>query len=223
MVDSVAARLADVRDRIAAAGGDLDRITIVAVSKGFGAEAVEAAAAAGMTDIGENYAQELEAKVAGVAPDTARACRWHMLGRVQRNKVRRVASAVHLWQAVDRTAAGAEIAARAAGASVLVQVNVSGEAAKHGCRFEDAPALVDDLAGLGLDVRGLMAVGPGGPPEAARRGFRKLARLADRLHLPVVSMGMTQDLEVAVQEGTTMVRVGRALFGERPRPSEWRR
>jgi uncharacterized pyridoxal phosphate-containing UPF0001 family protein len=104
-----------------------------------------------------------------------------------------------------------------------VQVNVSGERDKNGCRFDDAPALVDDLVARGLDVRGLMAVGPTGPPELARLGFRRLVELADRLGLPERSMGMTGDLEVAVQEGSTMVRVGTGLFGPRPEPSDLRR
>jgi uncharacterized pyridoxal phosphate-containing UPF0001 family protein len=104
-----------------------------------------------------------------------------------------------------------------------VQINVSDEEAKNGCTFEEAPALVDVLAARGLDVRGLMAVGPTGDPELARPGFRRLADLADRLGLPERSMGMTDDLEVAVQEGTTMVRVGRALFGPRPVPASPRR
>lgn len=220
----VASRLSGVRERIARAGGDPERVTIVAVTKGFSADAVQAVLGAGVNDIGENYAQELEAKVAALPASSARACRWHFLGRVQRNKVRRIAGRVHLWHGLDREAAGAEIARHRAGTQVLVQVNISGdEAAKHGCRPEDVPALVDDLVALGLDVRGLMAVGPTGPPEKARPGFRRLAKLADRLGLPERSMGMTDDLEVAVQEGTTMVRVGRALFGPRPLRADLRR
>lgn len=210
----VAGRLDDVRRRIADSGGSPDGLVIVAVTKGFGPEAVEAALRAGVGDIGESYAQELEAKARALGPSIP--IRWHFLGRVQRNKVRRIAADVRLWQAVDRVAAAEEIARRAAGARVLVEVKVSGEAAKHGCDFDGAPALVDDLFGLGLDVRGLMAVGPAGPPELARPGFRRLTELADRLGLPERSMGMTDDLEVAVQEGSTMVRLGRALFGPRP-------
>lgn len=209
----IADRLAAVRDRIAGAGGSPDDVTIVAVTKGFGPSAVEAALAAGVADVGENYAQELEAKAAAVG---AGRCRWHFVGRVQRNKVRSLGPLVHLWQAVDREAAGREIARRAPGSRVLVQVNVSGEEAKAGCTFEEAPHLVETLRDLGLNVRGLMAVGPSGDPEQARPGFRRLRRMADRLELPERSMGMTGDLEVAVQEGATMVRVGRALFGERP-------
>jgi pyridoxal phosphate enzyme (YggS family) len=218
---TVAGRLAEVRHRIASAGGEPDGVTIVAVTKGFGVDAVEAAVRAGVADVGENYAQELDDKSRRLAPEAS--CRWHFLGRVQRNKVRRIADRVHLWQAVDRLAAGAEIARRASDARVLVQVNVSGEGSKHGCRPDDAAALVDDLVGIGLDVRGLMAVGPAGEPEEARPAFRQLASLADQLGLPERSMGMTDDLEVAVQEGATMVRVGRALFGARPVTTDLRR
>jgi len=221
----LAGRLAGVHDRIRAAGGSPDEVTVVAVTKGFGADAVQAAATAGLADIGENYAQELEAKAEALTsgPATTVRCRWHFLGHVQRNKVRRLASLVHLWQTVDRRSSGEEIAQRAPGARVLVQVNVSGEPAKNGCDFEEAPDLVHALRDLGLDVRGLMAVGPTGPPELARPGFRQLAALADQLGLAERSMGMTDDLEVAVQEGTTMVRVGRALFGPRPGRPDLRR
>lgn len=209
----VAHRLAAVRGRITDAGGSPEEITIIAVTKGFGPAAVEAALEAGVPDVGENYAQELEAKAGAVGPGR---CRWHFLGRVQRNKVRAIAPLVHMWQGVDREAAGNEIARRAPGSRVLVEVNVSGEEAKAGCTFDGAPQLVGRLRDLGLDVRGLMAVGPSGDPERARPGFRRLHRLADDLGLHERSMGMTDDLEVAVQEGATMVRVGRALFGERP-------
>ena len=224
---AVADRLAAVRERIEGAGGEPRHVTVVAVTKGFGPEAVEAAVEAGLADVGESYAQELDDKAGHLTGTTAGdRCRWHFIGRVQRNKVRRLVPLVHLWQAVDRVAAGKEIARQGAPANpprVLVQVNVSGEQGKHGCGFDDAPALVDSLSGLGLDVRGLMAVGPSGPPEDARDGFRRLTRLADQLGLPERSMGMTHDLEVAVQEGTTMVRIGRALFGTRPQPSDTRR
>jgi pyridoxal phosphate enzyme (YggS family) len=168
----------------------------------------------GVLDVGENRAPELLSKVEQCPSEV----RWHYLGNVQRNKVLHLAPHVGLWQAVDRLAAGEEIAKRAPGAHVLVQVNVSGEPQKHGCTVEDAPALVDRLRELGLDVQGLMAVGPAGPPEGARAGFRTITTLAERMRLPVRSMGMTDDMEVAVQEGSTMVRIGTALFGDRPRP-----
>ena len=209
----VADRLAAVRDRIAATGRAPDDIVVVAVTKGFGADAVEAAAAAGLVDFGENYAQELIEKAAPTD-----GCRWHFLGRVQRNKVRSIAATVHLWQGIDRAAAGEEIARRAPGAKVLVQVRLTGDGTndRNGCHPDDVPALVEHLVGLGLDVRGLMAVGPPGAPELARPGFRTVSALADRLGLVERSMGMTNDLDVAVEEGSTMVRVGRGLFGARP-------
>jgi pyridoxal phosphate enzyme (YggS family) len=206
------ANLDRLRDRIATAGGDPERITIVAVTKKLPLEAVEAAVAAGLTDIGENYAQELLAKAAS-APA---GIRWHFLGPVQRNKVAALAGHVHLWQGVDRQAAADTIAARAPGAGVLVQVNVSGEAAKQGCAEVEAAPLVAHAQAQGLEVRGLMAVGPLGAPEAARAGFRRLASLAADLGLAELSMGMSGDLEVAIAEGATMVRVGTALFGPRP-------
>jgi pyridoxal phosphate enzyme (YggS family) len=208
--DAVAERLAGVRERIAAAGGDPEAITVVAVTKGFGADAVRAATAAGLDQIGENYAQELLAKSAEVQGPT-----WHFLGRLQRNKVRALTEIVSLWQSVDRVELAEEIARRAPGAAALVQVNVSGEPQKGGCAKEDAPGLVAAARALGLEVRGLMAVGPTGAPEDARPAFRWLADLGRDLALPHLSMGMTDDLEVAVQEGATIVRIGRALFGPR--------
>ena len=211
--ERVAAGLAEVRGRIEAAGGDPQAITIVAVTKELGAEAVDAALAAGLRDVGENRADELREKAAAIS---SRSVRWHYLGRVQRNKVARLAPVVSVWQGVDRLAAGAEIARRAPGATVLVQVNVSGEPQKHGCPPKETAALVEGLRRVGLDVRGLMAVGPSGPPEAARPGFRLIRELADELDLSERSMGMTDDLEIAIEEGTTMVRVGRGLFGPRP-------
>lgn len=221
----VADRLAAVRERIAATGRSPQEIVVVAVTKGFGVDAVQAAVAAGITDLGENYAQELAAKSSSGSDPTRR---WHFLGHVQRNKVRSIASIVHLWQGVDRVAAGEEIARRAPGARVLVQVRIDdgepdGGHARNGCRPDDVPALVERLDGLGLDVRGLMAVGPAGPPERARPGFRKVSALADRLGLIERSMGMTDDLAVAVEEGSTMVRVGRGLFGARPGAPTMRR
>jgi PLP dependent protein len=221
-VVDVAERLAAVRDRIASAGARSGDVRVVAVTKGQGLDAVQAALAAGLRDVGENYAQELVAKKDG-AGAAAGDCRWHFLGHVQRNKVRLVAPAVALWQAVDRVAAGREIAKRAPGAAVLVQLHVSDEAQKHGCRPDDVPSLVEELTGLGLDVRGLMAVGPTGPPEDARPGFRQLVAMAERLGLPERSIGMSDDLEVAVSEGATMVRVGRALFGPRNGAGQLRR
>lgn len=207
----VADRVAAVRRRIDDAGGVA--VTLVAVTKGFGADAIEAAARAGVGDIGENYAQELATK----AETTRRlGLTVHFIGRLQTNKVRGLAEIVGYWQSVDRPTVAIEIAKRAPGAPVLVEVNVSGEAQKGGCDPTDAEKIVGECARLGLDVQGLMAIGRAGEPEDARQGFRLLRRMVDDLGLAVCSMGMSADLEIGVEEGATMVRVGSALFGERP-------
>jgi uncharacterized pyridoxal phosphate-containing UPF0001 family protein len=140
--------------------------------------------------------------------------RWHFLGRLQRNKVRALAPWVACWQSVDRPELGAELARRAPGARVLVEVNLGEEPQKGGCLPAAVPGLVDGLRAAGLRVDGLMAV----PPHAddPRRWFAALRDQGAALGLPELSMGMTDDFDVAVEEGATMVRVGRALFGPRP-------
>jgi pyridoxal phosphate enzyme (YggS family) len=210
-VDELARRVADLRRRIEAAGGDPDGVRVVGVTKGFDATAVDAAVGAGLRDLGESYAQELVVKA---AVPSAADVRWHWVGRLQRNKVRQVAAHIALWHSVDRAELGAEIARRAPGAAVLAQVNTSGEATKGGCPPEGTAALVADLRAEGLDVRGLMTVAAIGP-EGAASSFRLLRTLADDLGLPERSMGMSDDLEEAVAEGATLVRVGTALFGPR--------
>ena len=214
----VSAGLAAVRARIAATGRDPADVRVLAMTKGFGPDAVEAAVAAGLVDCGENYAQDLLAKAAG-APASVR---WHFLGPVQRNKVKALAPLVATWQTIDRPAAGAEVARRVPGATVLVQVNLAGDPGRPGCAWDEAPALVEVQRSLGLDVRGLMGVAS---PDLglARLQFRRLAALARDLGLPELSMGMSGDLEVAVEEGATLVRIGTALFGARPGTSPARR
>jgi pyridoxal phosphate enzyme (YggS family) len=205
--DAVAA----VRDRIVAAGGGHE-VALLAVTKGFGADAIDAALAAGCTAIGENYAQELVAK-----RDAAAAAEVHFIGQLQTNKVRQVAGLVQVYETVDRDRLAIEIAKRDPGAGVLVQVDTSGEPGKGGCPIGDLDELVAVVRDAGLDLRGLMTVGPTeGGAEAARPGFRAVRAALDRLGLEVCSMGMSDDLEVAVQEGSTQVRVGSALFGPRP-------
>jgi pyridoxal phosphate enzyme (YggS family) len=213
----VAVNLAELRERIERAGGDPDAVTVVAVTKEQPVEAIDAALAAGLTDLGENRPEALAER----APRAPHA-RWHLLGQIQRRKVAAVAPHVALWQSVDRPEAGAAIAKHAPGADVLVQINLTDDPQRGGTSFEDAPALVADLAADGLNVRGLMAVGPLGGPDAARPGFTQLVRTADRLGLPVRSIGMSDDIEVAIACGSTMVRVGSKLFGPRPRSRDAR-
>jgi uncharacterized pyridoxal phosphate-containing UPF0001 family protein len=202
----------EVRERIERAGGDPERVVVLAVTKGFGPEAVRAALDAGLDEVGENYAQELIAKHAAAGADRAR---WHFLGAIQTNKVRALGPLVDCWQSVSRAVEGERIAQVAPGARVLVQVAFSGEGGRPGCEPAGVPVLAGVLSGLGLSVDGLMAVAPR-PHEEARAAFRVVRTLADDLGLPVRSIGMTEDLELAVAEGSTMVRVGRALFGDRP-------
>lgn len=209
MSTDVTANLAALRQRIAAAGGGPD-ITVVAVTKGQPAEVFDAVRAAGLTDVGESYAQELLARA-----DHLAGLRVHYIGHLQTNKVRQVAPLVDLWQSVDRAALAAEIAKRAPGAEVLVQVNVSAEDSKGGCDPSQTPALVEQCRELGLVVRGLMCIGRTGDPDLARPGFALLRRQVDELALEICSMGMSDDLEAAVAEGSTMIRVGTALVGAR--------
>lgn len=210
----VEARLARVRAEIAAAGADPAQVTVVAVTKGFGIEAVRRAVATGLLDIGENYAQELRTKAA----DAPAGVRWHFLGSPQRNKVAALAPVVTLWQGIDRREVLEALAQRKPGAAVLVEVNVAGDAAKHGCAPASTPDLVTLGQDLGLDVRGLMTVAPA-DRSAAGRSFALLATMAGGLGLSELSMGMSDDFDLAVAEGATMVRLGRALFGPRPGPA----
>lgn len=212
---SVIRGLRQVRDRIGAAGGDPDAVRVIAVTKGFGPEAVIAAAAAGCLDIGENYAQEVLAK----APASSEASvNVHFLGGIQRNKVGRISPHIHVWQSVDRLEVGAAIARHSPAARVLVQVDLLDGARpdRSGVTRTEAAGMVEQLQALGLVVEGLMAVGPP-PPADPEPGFRDLSAMAREFRLAEVSMGMSGDLEAAVRAGSTMVRVGTALFGPRPK------
>ena len=215
---SIAVAVADVRARIAAAahraGRDPSAVTLVAATKTVPADRIAEAVAAGVIDVGENRAQELLAKAPVLAALTP-APRWHFLGPLQRNKVRALAPVVSCWQSIDRLALGETIAHHAPGARVFVEVNLAGEPQKAGCPPDETAALVDALRDRGLVVAGLMAVPPVG--DDPRRWFTHLRDLAGTVHAPELSMGMSDDYEAAVEEGATLVRVGRALFGQRPR------
>lgn len=211
-VDSVRAGLEAVRDRIERAGGT--DVEVVAVTKGFGPDAIDAAAAAGCRAVGENYAQELLAKHESAAAATA--VDIHFIGQLQTNKVRSLVGIVDEYETVDRPRLANEIAKRDPGAHVLIQVDTTGETGKGGCPIDELDGLVDHIAGLDLILDGLMTVGPTeGGPAAGAPGFRRVRAAVDRLGLTVCSMGMTGDLETAVAEGSTRVRVGTALFGPR--------
>jgi len=224
----LARRLAEVRDRIAAAerraGRPAGGVTLIGVVKTQPVESLAEAVALGLSDLGENRVQEAEQHQQGIGRDAAR---WHLIGHLQRNKVNRALEAFDVVHGVDDEALGVALAQRAANAGrtvpVLVEVNVSGESGKFGVAPAALPALLDALSGLaGLELRGLMTVGaPVEAPEAARAGFSQLRALREagerRLGrpLPELSMGMSGDFEVAIEEGATMVRVGTAIFGAR--------
>jgi uncharacterized pyridoxal phosphate-containing UPF0001 family protein len=202
--EAIAGRVDALRVRLLAAGA-LD-VRILAAAKGAAPALIDAAVEAGVVDIGASYAQELLTTSAAVRIRP----RWHFIGRLQTNKVRHVAAIVDLWQSVDRPRLVDEIARRAPGAHVLIQVDVTGDPARGGCAPGAVPDLVVRATTAGLVVDGLMA----GPTivGSGRAPFRLVSRLADDLGLRERSMGMTDDLEDAVAEGATMVRVGRALF-----------
>lgn len=212
---SVADRVAELRRRIDAIERPWTHpVEIVAVTKGFGPEAVVEAVAAGCHAIGESYAQELLAKrstIERLRPEV------HFIGRLQRNKVRSLVGLVDVWCTLDRTSVVDEVARRDPGARVLIQVDTADDPDKGGCAMAQTVTLVERAAAAGLRVEGLMTVGPtGGGAESARAGFRAVRELVDQLGLAECSMGMSGDLVVAVQEGSTSLRVGALLFGERP-------
>lgn len=214
----IADALAEVRERIAAAaaraGREPSEVLLIGASKTMPVEALGAALDAGLTDLGENRAQELLAKAPTLAtrsdPPT-----WHFVGQLQRNKVAGLVPWVTCWHSVDRQTLGEAIARRAPGARVLVEVNLAAEPRKGGCAPGEAPGLVEGLRALDLDVIGLMTVAP---RDGARTGwFAALRDLSTSLELRELSMGMSDDFEAAIEEGATMVRVGRAIFGDRSR------
>ena len=197
---------AAVVDRILAMDERLLRLSggrtrLLPVTKAFGHVAV-----------GENYAQELLAKHEALA---GLPIAWHMIGGVQRNKVRGLAGVVALWQTVDRPALVAEVARRSPGDRILLQVDCLGMPGRGGCPPDEVESLAAGAVAAGLEVVGLMTVGAPGDSDETGRAFRTVARLADDLGLEERSMGMSDDLEMAIDHGSTMVRIGRALFGDR--------
>ncbi len=212
----------EVAERVARLRRAIDEISrpwshpveIVAVTKGFGPDAIEAAVAAGCRAVGENYAQDLLAKrdvIERLGPVV------HFIGHLQSNKVRHLVGLVDVWASLDRASIIEEVARRAPGATVYVQVNSTGEAGKSGCSPERAAELVEAATGVGLMVDGLMTVGPtDGDVARTIAAFRRTRELVDELDLRVCSMGMSGDLAPAVAAGSTQVRIGTSLFGPRP-------
>jgi pyridoxal phosphate enzyme (YggS family) len=221
---AIAARLAEVDARIAAACANTGRargdVRLIAVTKGHGPQAIRAAYAAGQREFGENYVQELAAKAAvlGDLPEL----KLRFIGRLQRNKAKDVVKLGCSVDGVDSLALAQALSQRVAGTGreleVLLQVNVDREPQKAGVLPEAVAELCAAVRELpGLSLRGLMAIpAAAGDDAAARASFRRVRELAAQLGLPDVSMGMSGDLELAIEEGATMVRVGTAIFGARP-------
>jgi len=237
-VSEISERIREVRDRIAAAsaraGRDPREVRVLAISKRHPAAVVTAAYAAGIRDVGENFAQEMVAKLAelGAAPECPGGrespdMRWHFVGRLQRNKAKLVVGRAALIHAVDKVELAREIDKRARGAGVvqpvLIAVNAAGEDSKSGVSPDDAEQLLAAMEPLSSVVcEGFMTMPPlVDAAEENRAHFAALRRLRDRLAsdsrpLGTLSMGTTGDYEVAVEEGATLVRVGTAIFGPRP-------
>jgi pyridoxal phosphate enzyme (YggS family) len=216
----VAANVATILERIARAAEKADRdpaqVRLVAAAKKKDAAMIDAAIAAGVADIGENYVREAEARKAEVSG----TARWHMIGHLQKNKVRKAVELFDLIQTVDDAELGAEISRRGAALQrvvrVLVEVNLANEPTKSGVPPARLSGIVDELRALShLSVDGLMTIPPPGSAEQTRPFFRRLRELRDQLALRELSMGMSDDFDTAIEEGATMVRVGRAIFGAR--------
>ena len=224
--EGLAGRLAHVRAEIArrqARGGWSHPVAIVAVTKGFGVDAVQAALDAGLADIGENRVQEALDKIA--SPVGPRAT-WHLIGHLQRNKAKLVPGRFAVVHSLDSAELAAELARRAAAAAVkqrvLLQVNVAGEEQKSGCAPAEVPALARRVAAeSALALEGLMTLAPlTDDTDVQRRTFRGLRELRDHLKedglwVPMLSMGMSADYGMAVEEGATVIRLGTVLFGAR--------
>ena len=211
---SVRDKVAAVRERIERAGGNPSEITIVAVTKGFGVETCREAIDAGLKTLGENRVQEALKKM-----DVVTGAEWHLIGHLQTNKVRLAAGRFALIQSVDSRRVAEALAAIDAAQPVLVEVNIAREAQKTGIATDSAAALIDGVAEM-LDLQGLMAMGPTDvEPTPAFVELRKLRDDAQQRlgkALPILSMGMSGDFEAAVRAGSTMLRLGQALFGPRP-------
>ncbi len=228
MATALSARLAAVEERVATACRRAGRaradVKLVGVTKGVDTQVVRAAVAAGLVSFGENYVQEWVAKRDALA-DLASTIQWHFIGRIQRNKAAAIAEAALVHSLADPRAGGALAAVgarRGRPVRALVQVNLDAEATKGGVLPDALPEVLRELRGLdGLAIDGLMAIPAPGDPEAMRTCFRRLRELRDRqdgpARLPELSMGMSDDFEVAIEEGATLIRVGTAIFGPRSR------
>lgn len=208
---------AEIEDRLGTIRGELDRIgpagaRIIAVTKGFGPEAWQAAARLGLDIVGESYAQELQSKLAE-APDHPTV---HFIGRIQRNKVRKIADHVELWHSVARPEIVAEIGKRRPGSRVLLQLSVADDPTKDGITAAAIPEMLEAASAADVVVEGFMTIGVHGDAEASKAAFVEVDRLATVHGLAERSMGMSNDWRDAAAAGATLLRLGSVLFGPRP-------
>ena len=218
---NIVGNLASVRQRIDVAcrraGRPIEDVTLVGVSKGVSARSVAEACAAGLTDLGENRVQEAAAKIEAVTV-LGEQPSWHLIGHLQTNKAKTATRLFDILHSVDSLRLAQALSRRTnERLPVLLEVNVAQDAAKFGFAPEEVTSALAAIAALpNLDVRGLMTIAPlTDDPETSRPFFRRLRELRDTLGLADLSMGMTGDFEVAIEEGATMIRVGRAIFGPR--------
>ena len=220
---SLAERLDLVRNRIeracAGSGRDPASVRLLAVTKIFGPEVIREAWAVGLREFGENYVQEFEGKAPEVR--SLAGARFHLIGHLQSNKARKGAELFDVIQTVDSAKLARRLAEAGKPMEVMIEVKLSEEESKHGCAPADVPALVEAIrAQPQLTLKGLMTMPPwSDDDEVARPYFQRLRELARQTGVEGLSMGMSNDLEVAIEEGSTLVRVGTALFGRRKKPA----
>lgn len=223
----IARNVENIRGQIAEtckkSGRNASEIRLIGVTKTVAPDSIRELVRCGITDLGENYVQDLREKKELLADLPVR---WHFIGHLQSNKVKYLSEWIHLVHAVDTAALASEISRQAGKhgrkADILIEINTSGESSKFGVKEDEAPALVREISDLkNISVRGLMTMGPlGEDPEDSRDCFRRLRQMSDFLRgegydMPDLSMGMTNDFRVAIEEGATMLRIGTAIFGGR--------
>ena len=185
---------------------------LLPVTKGFGAREVQAMLEVGLTKIGESYAQEILEKRKMI---TDNRIAWHMIGRVQRNKVRKLSETVDLWHSVDRKELITEISKYQKNSKILIQVSLNDRHKQGGCSPENVPDLIEFASDKGINVEGLMTIGVDQDIDATKNVFAELGKLSQTMGLKEISMGMSNDFEIAIDYGATILRVGRSIFGER--------
>ena len=186
-------------------------VTLIGVTKGFTHEEVNIASELGIKNFGENYAQELLTKNPLVDPEIS----WHYIGQLQSNKIRKISHLVDVWHSVTSLKLAREIHKRNDQAQILLQVSMMGPSNTKGFEVEQLPQLISQLRDMNIDISGLMTMGVPGDMVATRVVFKKLRKLADTFELPECSMGMSDDFEIALESGASMIRVGSAIFGNR--------